>query len=272
MSPALLAYETGGAPVQLLVGDRDLVPSLKLLFPQYKASPLGAAPGRPAMTVERSDRGWIVAESGVRHDCRTVIEVAEAIEFALTQAFLGRLPAVAQAHAAAAVFPRGAVLLLGGEGAGKTSLAFCLSRLGHPVLGDDVTLVVPGGRARAFKRLFKVDPAVLMEAGVPPESTRLWEPEATTAWYDPAESGGWAEEAPVAAVGILRRAAGTAARVRPVSRSTTLNALMHSLLPTGAHGPAAFDILATALRDAVTFELDFADAATGVRALETLMR
>ncbi|HEX9580536.1 MAG TPA: hypothetical protein VF970_05465 [Gemmatimonadales bacterium] len=248
----------------------ELLPSLRLLFPAYEVAP---APGSAvAISVKRSDGGWRVGVKGAPpHGCATVIEVAEAVEFSLTHAFLRLNQEAVQVHASGAVFRGGAMLLLGGEGSGKTSLAFWLSRTGHRVLADDVTIVAPGGRALAFKRLFKVDPAVLADAGVPVESTRLWEPAATTAWYDPDEGGGWADEARVTSVAILRREARGMARARSVSRAAALNALLHSLLATGAARAAAFEVLAQAVREAVTFELHFPGAAAAVKVLETIL-
>lgn len=72
-------------------------------------------------------------------------------------------------HANAVWTPRGAVLLLGDKGAGKTGTAVALAARGRPIIGDDlVLLALDGGQALrvlAGKRLARVrDPAAGYEA------------------------------------------------------------------------------------------------------------
>jgi hypothetical protein len=70
----------------------------------------------------------------IRHDLGPALD--EAVERRLEPylvSLLGRLVL----HAAAVVFPAGAVLLLGGSGAGKSTTALALDAIGVPVLADD---------------------------------------------------------------------------------------------------------------------------------------
>jgi hypothetical protein len=269
-SPATLAYDVSGVPVRVRVEDPALVTPLRLLFPPYEVA--ARASTDSAMVIVRpSGSRWAVADGTATNFCETSTEVAEAVEFALTQVFLRMLRDAAHVHAAGVVLSGGGALLVGPEGAGKTSLAFWLSHNGHPVLGDDVALVAPGGRVRAFKRLFKVDPRQLAEAGVPIERTRLWEAGALAAWYDPADSGGWANESGIAHLAFLHRAPGPP-RLRSVRRAEALQDLLGNMLSTGARGTAAFEILVDLVRGASALRIEFDSAAHGARLLEESLR
>jgi hypothetical protein len=268
MDARFLAYRVNGSSLCLRVEDHALLAPLRSLFPSYEVPDSGAPADLPAVTVRRAGTAWSVTDRGGTCRCATSIEVAEAVEYALTQAFLALVPDAVHLHAAAVLQGDGATVLVGGEGSGKTSLAFWLSRRGHPVLGDDVALVRAGSRVDAFKRLFKVDPAVLLEAALPVEHTRLWEPGASTAWYDPSDGAGWANDARIASLVLLERGAGRGERLRPLRRSEALSTVLSHLLATGVHGSAAFASLADAVRGADVARLSFASAARGALLLE----
>lgn len=267
MDARFLAYCVNGSSLCVRVEDHALVSPLRFLFPSYEVPGSGALAGAPTVTVRRTGTVWTVTDGAGAYPCLTSIEVAEAVEYALTQAFLGLVTDAVHLHAAGVLLGEGATLLVGAEGAGKTSLAFWLNRRGHPVLGDDVALVRAGGHVDAFKRLFKVDPAVLAEAGVTVEQTRLWEPGASTAWYDPSDGAGWADKAKIASVVLLERGAGRGERLAPLRRSEAVTLLMRHLLSTGLHGSAAFEVLADAVHGADVATLSFSSAARGASLL-----
>jgi hypothetical protein len=257
--------------VRARVEDPALVTPLRFLFPDYEVPAEAAASDDAVVVVRRSGAAWTVADGRAIHACATSTEVAEAVEFALTEAFLRLFAEAVQVHAAGVVLHRGATLLIGEPGAGKTSLAFWFSRRGCPVLGDDVAILVPGGRARAFKRLFKVDPWLIGEAGLSLDRTRLWEPGASSAWYDPTDGGGWADEAPVGAVALIERIPGAPERLATVPRSEALRAVLANRFATGTRGAPAFEILADAVRGAQTLRLSFDSAARGAELLATTL-
>ncbi|HXV87237.1 MAG TPA: hypothetical protein VD793_11080 [Gemmatimonadales bacterium] len=262
-----LEYLVAGKRVRLGIDDRSLEATLRVLYPPYEV-PARSAPGHADLQVRTENGTWIVQEGPFSHRCLTTIEVAEVVEFALTRAFQRCISAAAQVHAAGVIVGPGAVLLVGPEGAGKTSLAFHLSRAGRAVLTDDVTVILSSGRAQGLKRLFKVDPEVLQEAGVPLESTCLWHAGATAAWYDPTVAGGWAEEALVRAVALLDRQPGARPEVRPLGRADALNYLFHSRFATGVRGPDALEALASATQAALPLRLTFGSASAGADTLQ----
>lgn len=264
-----LRYALCDRPVELVTDDPALAEPLRRLFPAYVTN--GAAPANPDVAIRRAGDGYRVAiGSGTPTLCRTVVEVMEVSEFALCEALLTSCRRYIHVHAAGAIMHGGAVLALGRAGAGKSSLAVAWSRRGHAALGDDIVLLDVEGRALAFRRLFKVHPALLQRVDVDLDNTPFWVPGSTDAWYDPSVSGGWVDEARIRALVLARYRTGRPLAITEASSADALNALVHSVLPSGVRRRAAFDTLCRVVAGVRAWEVTFGDVVAAAQALEDL--
>lgn len=264
-----LRYELCDRPVEVVTDDGTLVEPLRRLFPSYVRH-VGTTPsGTPTITIRRAGGAYLVdTRAGEPAECRTVIDVMEACEFALADGLLVSCPQYTHLHAGGAVTSSGgAVLAVGRAGAGKSSLALAWTRRGWPALGDDVVLLDADGTAQSFRRFFKVNPALLAALGVEPATTPFWVPGSVDAWYDPADGAGWADTAPVQAVILARFTRNAPVRISERSSADGLNALLHSVLPSGRDGRAAFDALTRVAVRARVIELRFGDVAAAADAV-----
>lgn len=243
---ATLEFRAHEALVTARLPDDALAEAYAGLYGTGRRAPLHVAD--PDLVVDRHDAAYALhGDPEGTETCATAETLLPTFEWAVTRLLLARERCCVHVHAAGAVEHGRAVLALGTTGAGKSTLALHWSRSGLPVLGDDTILIDPEGRARAFPRLFKLDPAVADPAGLNLAATPWWTPGSTEAWYDPAAGGGWAEPAPVGLVAVLRYVPGAPLRVETVSPSPGLAALLASRQMTGRGGAEAFDALRRAL-------------------------
>lgn len=214
--------------------------------------------------------GWLVTEpGGKRARFSTLIDAYDALEYLVTCALLRAFPQCVHLHAAGTTTDRGAVLALGGSGAGKSSLALHWSMAGRPVFGDDIVLLCEDGVAHPFRRLFDVhgDRLDEYEDAAGPELAALASDE--EAWFDPAIQSGWAAPAPVVRVAVVRFESGASFSMKPMSRPNMLAALSVSAMPTGLAVSKAFDRLLIICHEAETLEVVFGNSRQAAEALSS---
>ena len=200
----------------------------------------------------------------------TVAETLAALEFSLTRAILASLGKYIHLHASGAVVNGQAVLALGRSGAGKSSLAISWLSLGYRTLGDDIVFLNSSAKALPFKRLFKAAPASLEPLGIDPATTFLWDPEWPEVWYAPDKGFGWAEEAPVAVIAVVRHDPNASLALTPVSKTEALNTLLHSTMDTGVRPRDCFDTLARLVDGARVLNVEYPSACEAAEALSVL--
>ena len=254
------------------VDDPDLVEPVRRLFrPYWVKSSGGQQGGLPGMSIRRQAGGHVVEWGVGRRDrCADFSELIIAAEFALTDVLLTACDRWAQLHAAGAVVRGRAALALGGTGAGKSSLALGWSLAGLPLLGDDVLLIDESGQAAPFKRFLKVAPELLEACGVALERTPFWIPGSAEAWFDPLVGGGWGTPVPVHVIALVRYQRGVPLEVEEIDDVSVLNAVLHSLLPTGLDRQRSFDRLVSVIRGARAYRLTFGEARSAAKALADL--
>ena len=236
-----LSFRMNGATVTARFPDAGLAERLGGVYPCVRAD---TEDGRdPDIVVRRTARGYELSRARVTEACRSIGELLPVFEWTLTLALLERVSGCVHLHASGVVAHGRALLALGATGGGKSTLAMHWSRRGAAVLGDDTVLLDAGGRAHAFRRLFKLDPGAVTRAGIPLGSTPWWEPGSDEAWYDPEAGGGWADPAPVAVVALVARAGGASERMAPLARAAGLAALLQSCQSTGRTGAEAMDVV-----------------------------
>lgn len=239
-------------------------------------APVGLLPGtdsgdaRPDSSA-RSSRGAVTA--------RGRIWMLTAVEALLARALLDTVSNRVHLHAAGVEVGEDALLALGAGGVGKSSLALSWSVMGLPVLGDDVVLVGPDGRAESFRRLFKVDPDRLRSHGVDPASTPAWSEAWSEAWFDPRVAGGWSGRALTVRVGVLlarvkARGSADADSGGPtlLEPADALAGLLASVVPTGLSRGAAVDPILRLLDGCDAYRLSFASSARAAARLVELAR
>lgn len=114
----------------------DLLP---LVLPGWTGA-TGPVSGRPDVRAEATPGGFRVEAATLpdgRLDVASPIAAAGTVGGALTAAYVGQTDAWIELHAAAFLRSGRAVVMLGGTGAGKSSLALHLARRGHGLLSDD---------------------------------------------------------------------------------------------------------------------------------------
>lgn len=268
--PVVVRFRRGAAVgADVAADDRPLADAVRSLYRAY-ARPLRQSRRPPDIAVRRLRDGFelVTAAGEATETFHRLPDLLARVEFLLTEALLGHGAAALHLHAAGVVTSRGAVLLLGGSGAGKSSVATALSLLRAPALGDDVVTVRPDGRVAPFHRLFKVDRALLPGLGIEPAATPFFDPAGTTAWFDPAPYGGWADSpAPVHLVALLHRVPGGPTTAVPLAPARTLQVIAASRVSPngGTLAPPALDALAAIAESARGIRLAFSSSSDAAR-------
>jgi hypothetical protein len=225
------------AVVEVDVSDLELAKSVARLFPGARI--LDSAEGSPGRKVlERgvtSDAdGFYFSEGGTTAAFDSVSELTAEVEFSVVTALLEQHSRCTHLHAAAAWTPRGAVVVTGNAGAGKSSCALAWSISGLPLFGDDVIRVGLDGLVAPFPRLLKVPPDRLPEFGLDTSNTLFWHPEDEVAWFDPDVAGGWMDQVGEAAlVAQIAYDGGDDVRITEVDDVEGLRILLDSVQTAG---------------------------------------
>ena len=234
------------------------------------------AAGPPDLVVRSSAQGFEIDEATTTERFGDRADFVSHLEMRISEAVLGRATGRLHVHAAGLALNAGCALVLGDSGAGKSSLSLAWSLGGRPLLGDDVVLVAPGGRAEAHPRPVKVDTERLTAIGLPPESTLEYDPRVDEVWVDPTRHGGWVEGSiPIRllAVGRFVRGAPAAGSARPLPTTDALQALLRSV--TGSGGVAAEDVLDRAIgvvERARTVTIRFGSSRAATDTIEAALR
>jgi hypothetical protein len=220
--------------VRVRVEDPGIASAVSALFPGTE--PLGdELGGEDELAVGSDEQGFYVIENADRITFDALPDLLAALEFAITRRLLEQDAGFAHLHSAGAVGVSGGMLALGTSGAGKSSIALAWSRMGLPLLGDDVVRMDPKGRLHAFPRLLKVDPELVSRANIDLEGTPAWAPGSEEAWIDPERGAGWATSIDgVAAVAGIQYQAGSSLEWRVIEKPEALRLLLASVLPTGS--------------------------------------
>ncbi len=259
-----LRHSSCGFEVTTEVGEAGLYHAVRCFFEAFDDEREGQ---HVSVSLMPTLEGYAVTQQGQRAIvCDSASDAVAAYEFAVTNHLLRACDHV-QIHSSGSVVNDRAVLALGASGAGKSSLALAWLAAGYPTLGDDVVHLAADCHAHPFKRLFKVSPEMLQLVGVDPVTTPFWNGECGEAWYDPDDGVGWAGTARVALVVLCRRQAGARLSVRPVDRTTGLNALIHSLMETGRRAENSLDILVEGVKHAYVVEVTFESAVVAASAI-----
>jgi len=191
-------------------------------WPRRQASGLRAAD----VTVQCDDEAWRVVATGWpggEAPANDPLSAANALAGLLIDAQLVRANRLIALHASVAVFPAGAVVMLGRTGAGKSTLSLRLAARGLPTLGDDRVLVETAGAADT--ELVALGLAAKARLPLPTGDTRLnafverhtalWVGDAV--WLDRDAMAPFGARAPLAAFVVLDRDADAAvARLEPL--------------------------------------------------------
>jgi len=264
-----ISYDCGGPLVTAAVTDPKLNALTRRLFAPYCVAETDVT-DEPRVRIGAGDDGFVLDDGAAATVFGTRGEALEAYEFALTSALLASRSDLPQLHASGVAIGGRACLALGGQGAGKSSLALAWCVDGHAVLGDDIVFLPGGRRAMAFKRLFKVDSSVLKSMNLDPAATPFWEPGSVEAWFDPADAAGWADVGEIDVVAIVRHREGGGTEVRRMAAADGLSALLASLMPSGLGSRAAFATLADIAAAGRFFRIEFSDARDAAAVLGAL--
>lgn len=281
----IVRFGLDGQGLAVEVPDPELARRVARLFPDYVVADAddatGSAPDAPPprLVVRRADEGWrlegdeSLVEGGGPGEGEALLELLSRLEVALARGLLALGQGLTHLHAAGAALPGGGVLALGPAGAGKSSLALAWAVAGRPLLGDDVVLVDPEGRCRAFRRLVKVSTARLEAHGLGPDEEVFAAEGYEEAWIDPRDAGGWCRE-PIspAVVAFLRRGWEGEPRVEAVEPARALRLLLGSIFDTGATPAASVDRLARVLDRARAVRLFYRSSAEAAERLAGLAR
>ncbi len=251
--------------------DEVTATSVRNLFPAY-ADYLGdERPAETSCVLSKESDGWAVTDAlGGRTLFTSIHDAINAIEYALTLTLLTALPEFLHLHASGAHGSDGAVLALGGSGAGKSSLAtsWCATKM--PVLGDDIVLIGPDGVVHPFKRLFGVHPHRLVDLGITqsPELAALSDP--GESYFDPGPVSGWAMPQRVKTLGIVQYRPGASLSMEPVNTGAALAALVASAMPSGSTAQQRFEGLARVAERAHAVRVTFGDSVQAAEMLASL--
>jgi hypothetical protein len=252
-APGKTLFRFGDKTISVESDQHDLLDQIASLFPEY--STLEAHREVSVFRVARMQTRWLL--QGPRPDSasRTFASrsrLVDELEFALTLEFLGSNPRAAYIHGSAALVRLDrAILVLGQSGAGKSTLGLKWCVDGHPVFGDDIVRLEPGGKISAFKRLFEVDTDCLKNLGIDPRTCPSWSRHSAEVWFDPRNYGGWADRArPVGLVVLVERSDKAGVHVSEVGADEALGWLSVSLMPEGFTVGECLDDLISLVKNA----------------------
>lgn len=266
-----VAFEESGTRVVVEVDPAEAAGPVRRLFPALCVEP------RPGEGPHFRVAGWgpglrLGTEDGGTEEYDGLPGLLAALEFRLLERLLAPLGDWVHLHAAGALVQGRAVLAVGRSGAGKSSIALAWSRMGLPVLADDLILVGPGGRVRGFPRLAKVDRERLAEQGLSLEDTVAPVADHPQAWVDLHRDVPWPRATvPVALVAEVAYD-GSGSRSSPLGPSALLQRLMANLLVTGLRGSEALDRLVPLAEEARGVTTRFDRAAEAARLLARTAR
>jgi len=262
-----VAFGAHGRVVGCRTSDAAMARALARLLAPYRApAPAGDAEIAEWVTVRHEHGTWLVGDPrGGEVACADRAAARDTAEYFLTLRLLDALADHVHVHASGVALGAGAVLALGHSGAGKSSLALHWSVTGHPVYGDDVVLLGDDGRARAFMRAFRVDPARLDRYGG--RAIPLVPAVDDEAWFAPGAHGGWAVPAAPTLLADVRFEPGARLEMATGSRAEALALLVAATLQTGRVRDAAFDTLLRAVSGARLVHVVFGDAVEAAAAL-----
>lgn len=256
-----VAFSLGEGVVGLITPSSGIADHITRFLPDY-AVPFEEVELDETYWIRETDGVWKVGLEGtsVVDTLETIEDVLNAVEQLAVTRLLGVTPCTAQVHAAGTVVGGEAIMLLGGAGAGKTSIALKWSSSGLPVLGDDLVLLDGDGVALPFRRLFIAPAARLVQLGVDPDPDLEWLSDEKEAWFDPLSAGGWAEPAPISTIALVQHVPDKAMEVTDLPKPEALSALLASLLPTGLDSTQAFERCAAAVQRSKTLRVSFPDS------------
>lgn len=262
-----------GAGVGIDVGDEALVPVVEALFRPLLVP--ADSPRAPDLVLERGGAGFRImgvagAEGPVRF--RSLSRALSVLEYQAILRLLDRWRHHALLHAGGVHPGRGAVLVVGPSGSGKSSLVLAASVAGVPVLSDDCVMVGRESRVRGLPRLLKVHRRQLRLHGLSEADTVAPDPRVPEVWWDPARTGGWATGwGEVCLVARIAREPGRRTPLaRPLTRGEGTRVLMDNLLAGGRGEGESLDRLLGVARGADFVDLRFASAERGMEALLAL--
>ncbi len=246
-----LAYGSLDAPVVVEVRLPEALPVLNTIFPEDRA----AAGDLPAgLVVERSGSDFELRQPGVgTWRDRDLWALLSRLELVIAGELV-KNSGKRGIHAAGLVSPRGATLLSGPGGSGKSSLTAALALRGWPVLGDDVVLL-GAGWVHPFRRLLKIEEPARTLLGLPEgkAALKVWH---EASFYEPGTLGSeWAGPARVHAVVFPRRSAGSSPRLTPVNTAANLGRMLSGLVMVDRVEPEAFEEVASVVECARVFDL-----------------
>jgi hypothetical protein len=149
--PPALRFATPAVGVEVAAPD----PVAQALATTFRTLPaLGDGdPADVAVTVTAEGDGWRATEGdGTVHEGPTVPRLTSALVSRLNELHLAHDDGRAHVHAAGLTHERGAVLLVGHAGAGKSTLATHLVRRGYGYLTDEMLGVEPDGRVMGYAK------------------------------------------------------------------------------------------------------------------------
>lgn len=266
-----VAFEESGARVVVEVACRETADTVRTLFPSLSVAP---RPGEaPDLRVVASGPGFELRDGGGPPRAFDGLPPLLAVlEFRVLERLLAPLAGWVHLHAAGVLVEGGAVLAVGRSGAGKSSMALAWSRMGLPVLSDDLVLVAPDGRVRGFPRLAKVDRERLADHGLSAADTVAPVPDHPQAWVDLHREVPWPRgTVPVALVSEVAYDGGPV-RSTPLGPGAVLQRLMENLLVTGVGGADALDRLVLVAGEARGLTIRFDRAAAAARLLARTAR
>jgi hypothetical protein len=295
----IVAFGPADPPVRIEVPDTEAGRAVAALMPSVveaagpgapESGPPGAGAGsvgaavasgaRPALRLEElGPEDWLfTAPDRPPHRSDYLPDLLSHVEDALTDHLMRGLPEFTQLHGAGAVVEGRAVLVVGESGAGKSSLALAWSRMGLPLLGDDVILMDEAGRLHSFPRIMKVFWERLLEHGIDPETTLGYSQDSYELWYDPRTGGGWGPGPALPAVVARVRFDAGAGRVapgfelEPLPTADMVQALLAGAFEPGRPPADSFATLVEALADATCLEVTFGSSVALATHLADLAR
>ncbi|NRG17880.1 PqqD family peptide modification chaperone [Rhizobiales bacterium] len=257
-------YEVGGMRFAVDFPDDETFSAWEALAGHMRSG--ASSKGDVALSVLPEGAGYRVDRPG---DTQTGLEDASAVAVHLKEQvlriILAGTPGVFALHAAALDHRGAAVLIAGGSGRGKTTLAACLHAGGLPVIADDVALIDPSQPSvsgLAFSFAVKAGAVgVLGPAyGELPAEPGYLRPDGKMVKY--LRPRNWsAGAAGIGAVVFPRFTLGRACTIEPCTRADALTALLSEAVNTDQRlSKAGFAALCDLLKDADCLTAEYGDA------------